>query len=257
MAVAIPGGVPGSASTRRSSPQPSPQRAEPAGSPSPAWEGGELGGRRHHARVLLQHEHVWRCAARREGLAERFSPETDAGPADLAVLENLHGDFARSLVVTEPQRVAVGEFEETLAALYKAYVSRPSGGSRGLTKGAVIDRVVNVFRAQGLTTKSRWYVDDFIFDVVVVNGGTSVVEVLSFASPRKDWTPLEREAGHFLYAVQKLQVPAKAIVQPPAEGTPPPDSYERITGWFRAENVECRQLDELVDTQQVLDFTHA
>jgi hypothetical protein len=194
------------------------------------------------------------------GLKERLSPETEGGPADLAVLEELHRRFGQSLVVTEPQRVAVNTFEDALTTLFRAYVSPPKTvWPKALSKGAVLDRVVAAFRGQGLTARRSSYVGDFIFDVIVENGsGTSVVEVLSFAGPRQDWTPTEREVGHFLYAARRLEIPGKAVVQPPAEEDSPNEgrdtSYRRVTNWFRDENVPVLHPDELVG-QQVMKFT--
>ena len=70
-----------------------------------------------------------------------------------------------------------------------------------------MDRAVQALRAQGARARRGAYIDDFIFDIVVEGEHErAVFEVLSFAVGRKDWTPVERDAGHFLYAMTKLGV---------------------------------------------------
>lgn len=57
------------------------------------------------------------------------------------------------------------------------------------------------------------------------------------ASDRKDWTPIERDAGHFLFGIEHLEVDGRAVIQPPPNGSPP-DAYARIQGWL--ESATCR-----------------
>jgi hypothetical protein len=58
----------------------------------------------------------------------------------------------------------------------------------------------------------------FLLDAIVnVRARTAVVEVLSFASKTKDWSNAERDAGHFLYAVEHVKTPAAAVIKPPSE----------------------------------------
>ncbi len=150
--------------------------------------------------------------------------------------------------------------EETLTALYRAYVSPRGGGSRLATKGVVLDRVLNALRRQGVPARRGAYIDDFIFDVVVGKERArqhTVLEVLSFAAARKDWTPVERDAGHFLYALQRLKIEGKAVVQPPSDGNGAATSYERVRGWLDDEHVRIVSPDELADRQLVLDFAKA
>lgn len=90
---------------------------------------------------------------------------------------------------------------------------------RTMTKGVVLDKVVNTLHRRGLDVKRGTYIKDFIFDAVVemLRRRTSVIEVLSFASGQKNWAPVEHDAGPFLYAIQELHLPGIAVVQPPSE----------------------------------------
>jgi hypothetical protein len=186
-------------------------------------------------------------------LKERVESETNA---DLDFLRGLHQTFGRSLQLTAPRPVAVGDGEKALAGLYRAYLATRSAGGRALTKGALLDKVVDALRKRGQTVARGAYIEDFIFDAVLEgNGkGPSVFEVLSFAAPRKDWTPLERDAGHFLYALGELTVgAATAVVQPPAESDADAlASYKRIDKWLEKHDVARKSLDDLQATQIAL-----
>jgi hypothetical protein len=173
-------------------------------------------------------------------------------------LNDLHRSLRRSLIVTEPEPVAVGNPDETLAALYRAMVAPRSGG-RAPTKGVLLDRVITSLRKQGVRVRRGAYIDDFIFDVVIENGGPrSVLEVLSFAVPRKDWTPIERDAAHFLYALGRVDdLEPRAVIQPPAEGRAGTASYERVRRWFDDEAVPTFAPADLTPSQLALDVAPA
>jgi hypothetical protein len=188
------------------------------------------------------------------GLSTRFEEE------DLALkdLEELHRSFQQSLLVTEPEPVAIGDPDETLDALYRSMIAPRAGRGRALTKGVLLDRVVSSLRKEGIRARRGAYIDDFIFDVVVPNGGpTSVLEVLSFAVPRKDWTPIEQDAAHFLYALGRVDdIEGRAVIQPPAEGRAGRASYDRIRRWLDDENVPTLAPDELIPSQLALELGH-
>jgi hypothetical protein len=97
------------------------------------------------------------------------------------------------------------------------------------------------------------YIEDFIFDVVVDEPGrpASVIEVLSFAAPRKDWTPVEQDAGHFLYATHELDVSASAVIQPPENGRADPahESYDRVVRWLGRAGISHGTLEDLQQEQ--------
>jgi hypothetical protein len=189
------------------------------------------------------------------GLTEHLA----SGAGSVDALAELHRDFQRSLVVTEPRPVAVDDPQEALRALYRAYVTpRRIGGARAPTKGVVLDRVVDALRNRGVHTRRGAYVDDFIFDVVVEGErDRAVFEVLSFAVERKDWTPVERDAGHFLYALQRLGVRGSAVVERPTGHNGAVEAHERVARWFKAEDVPTVTVDDLRDRQLALDVIPA
>jgi hypothetical protein len=165
-------------------------------------------------------------------------------------LETLRTNLGRSLLVTEPEPVAVPNPSDTLLSLSRAYLSRRRRGPRELTKGVVLDRVVESLRKRGVSTKRGAYVDDFLFDVVVESKrATTVIEVLSFATARKDWAPIERDAGHFLYAVGRVGLPGRAVIEPPSDGDGAQASFERVLRWLKRENVPSLRPDELDEVQ--------
>ena len=90
------------------------------------------------------------------------------------------------------------------------------------------------------------YLCDFIFDAVVEDANQQgVMAVLSFAAERKDWTPAEREAGHFLYAVHELDARGSAVIQPPKNGNGAATSYDRVRRWLDHEDVPAFTPDEI------------
>jgi hypothetical protein len=188
------------------------------------------------------------------GLERRLDEDGEPFTADQ--LYKLHQDLHHSVYVTEPKPVAVGDPDAVLTALYRAFVATRGGGRRGQTKGMVLDKVVSALRTRGMTVRRGAYVEDFIFDVIIDEADRyTPVEVLSFAAPRKDWSLLEKDAGHFLFALDQLSVPGAAVVQPP-----PPDletavePYARVRRWFDAADVPVSDPDGVTTGALVLDL---
>jgi hypothetical protein len=170
-------------------------------------------------------------------------------------LSALHESLHQSLYLTEPKPVAVADVDEAIWALFRAFVAPKYGGSNRQSKGAVLDRVVAAYRKRGLDVKRGHYINDFIFDAVLERtGGPRAVEVLSFATQRKNWAPVERDAGHFLFALQQLDIPGQAIVQPPSEASAENAElpYERITRWLDKFDVPVLTPEEALDPQAAL-----
>lgn len=158
---------------------------------------------------------------------------------DLARLQKLHATLRHSLAVTEPQVTAVMDLDSTLGALYHAYVQPTSSGPRHVTKAVILDRVVERLRGQGLTVRRSSYLSDHIFDAIADGVRPSVFEILSFASPLKDWTPIEKDAGHFLYAMRQVDADPRAVIQPPPDEATDEArvSFDRIRRWLDQEKV--------------------
>jgi hypothetical protein len=182
------------------------------------------------------------------GLEDRLGSQTGE-----PFLWHLHKSLSGPIVLTEPQPVAIREEEETIRALYRAYVAPRRAPSRAPSQWVVLDRVVSTLRNQGHVVRRGEYVQDFIFHAVLGEGSESLpLEVLSYGASRKDWTPVERDAGHYLFALQELRSPGLAIVYPPPEAEsagPAHSSYERVCRWFESRDVPVRAPDELEGAQ--------
>jgi len=180
--------------------------------------------------------------------------EQEAQP-NFATLQELHDSLEASLYVTEPRPVAVPDLDETLTALYRAFLSTP-GHARAVTKSVVLDRVVATLRKRGFKVERGGEIGDFLFDAVVKSRGRppNVFEVLSFATPRKDWTPVLHDAGHFLYALERVEATAKAVIQPPSDslGADASAAHKRVRKWLDSAQVESLAPDELEAEQQTL-----
>jgi hypothetical protein len=175
-----------------------------------------------------------------ESLNLRFSE--DEKP-DLKFLNELHKDHERSIVITEPKPIVVTDVDATLKTLYKAYVAPGSFPSTGVSRGEIINRVLKKYRAAGYKIRTGDYIGSFIFDLIVEDHGIhkpKVGEVISFASDRKDWIPIEHDAGYFIYATGKVERDGFAIVQPPTNRATELaiKSHNRVTKWFSSESIK-------------------
>jgi hypothetical protein len=181
-----------------------------------------------------------------QGLSDQVN-----GPAPFTLerLTALQEQLRSSLYLTPPKSVALhDEPGEALTALYRALVAPRGGGSSRQTKSVVLDKVVNTLRRQGFEVKRGSYVGDFIFDAVVTEQDkTGVLEVLSFAAPRKDWAPVERDAGHFLFALDELKLHGLAVIAPPRESgeSLAAEHFHKVERWFDRHNVPVRSPDEM------------
>jgi hypothetical protein len=166
------------------------------------------------------------------GLETQFSGEMKPTLGDV---QRMHESLQDSLVMTEPKETAVPDEEKTLTALYRAYVSPVGGGGRAITKGIAKNRFISSLQARGVQYELEKRIETFAFDLALFDGGTRVVtDVLSFATPAHDWSPVEHDAGHFLYAKERVGLPAFAVVQPPTEISHPNavTAHGRILGWL-------------------------
>jgi hypothetical protein len=218
-------------------------------------EAGNLGGIKHAplSAISSRLQDQGLMDAVLAGLEHRFNSADDR--PNLENLGQIHRSLQQSLVLTEPRPLAVTDVDEALTALYRAYVAPRTGGGRAVTKGVVLDRVVAALRTRGYDVARGAYVNDFIFDAVIKRGThRRAFEVLSFAAPRKNWTDVEKDAGHFLYAIGHVDVEPTAVLQPPPtrasdEATA---SYRRVRRWLKRDGVDLRDVEELKDQQLAL-----
>jgi hypothetical protein len=104
----------------------------------------------------------------------------------------------------------------------------------------LLDLVVKRLRRSGLSVRRGEYIESFLFDAVVERShGMFALEVLSFATTARNWASTEHDAGHFLYAVRKLAIPAAAVIKPPAEysNVSAQRAFEYVSGWLQDEKV--------------------
>ena len=175
-----------------------------------------------------------------QGLAQQFDSEVKPDVAQIADMSATLEE--RSLVVTEPVPAAVTDPQSTLDALYKALV-QPSGGYKPQSKGAVLDRVVNSFRRRGYTVTRGEYFDDFLFDAIIAapRVGNVMIDVLSFTSGKRNWTGEKKDAGHFLYGLQRVNGRGLGVIASPTQLSANAASvtYERIMRWFEIMQSRC------------------
>jgi hypothetical protein len=189
------------------------------------------------------------------GLSKQFESEDKP---DLARVESLRNTLQHSVYLTEPKPTAVADVNETLDALYRAFIAPKVGGARAITKAVVLDRVVETLRRRGFSVSRGQYVEDFLFDAVVREGPRekrSALEVLSFATTAKEWTGAEHDAGHFLYAVERVRLQPLAVVQPPDKERSADTaavSFKRVMRWFEKAGVRTIEPSELADPQLAL-----
>lgn len=165
----------------------------------------------------------------------------------LADLVAIRDQLQRSLYLTEPRPVAVSDTELTLGALYRAYARPRQAGGHGITKGRVLDRVVSTLRVRGWQVHRAQRLHDILFDIVVEAPEAAVGSVLSFASAAHDFAAVERDAGHFLYGLDRTGRPGFAYIQSPREDAlqPARDAHGRVSSWYREANVDVKSPDEL------------
>jgi hypothetical protein len=168
---------------------------------------------------------------------------------DLAELRRMHISLQESLYLTEPAPCAVVDVEQTLNALFKAYVKRPSFPG-GRTKGKLLVQIVQKLRAEKFVVTRDTYVDDFQFDALVRNGkGPVAMNALTFAqAARKDWKDAEYDASHFIFSIERTHLPGVAVLEAPREDSPGSSQvpYERVNRWFSDAGVPVLDPDAVI-----------
>lgn len=107
----------------------------------------------------------------------------------------------------------------TLDAIFRTLVAQRSSRATGVTRGKLLDKVVDAFRRGGSDIRRGEYVDDFLIDAMVETprAPATAIHVQSFALAHRDWPRAERETGYFLYAAGQMDVNCLCVIQPPTE----------------------------------------
>jgi hypothetical protein len=161
----------------------------------------------------------------------------------------MHRSLRESLYVTEPRPVAVKDPDATLQTLYRAYLQPRGGGGGGRSKNYVLDQVVNLLRSQHrVPVRQAVYIQDFLFDAVLdFDEQPAVLGVISFGVERKDWAPVEREAGYFAFGVRELELAAQAVIQPPATRNGASEAHSRVRRLLDRAGIDVVSPKELQD----------
>ena len=173
------------------------------------------------------------------GLARRLANGDLRGEADLMRLSRAAG---QSFEITRPEpTVIIDNTQKTARVLYMALVAPRRPKRDSLQKGAILDRVVSLCRANGADVSRGMYVGDFLFDAVVAvqDRAPTAIEVLSFHSVKSDVGSIERDAGHYLFGLRHVEAKPVCVLEPPAKESSDSvwQSHNRVANWLRAEKV--------------------
>jgi hypothetical protein len=138
--------------------------------------------------------------------------------------------------------------ESTLKALYKALVAPRRGRSPSISRGDLLDRVMRAYRANGANIERGKYIRDMLFDAVAsAQERTTAIQVLSFATEAKDAGNLERDAGYFLYGVDRVGAHGICVMQPPVamSSDSARRSYGRVSAWLEDAHIKTLEPSEL------------
>jgi len=159
------------------------------------------------------------------------------GAAAIDILQSWEQLSAGSIEISGPKPADLGsQPSASLDALYKALVVQRTGRRPGLSKGMLLDKVVNQFRQVGAPIQRGKYLGDFLMDAVVTKDQSAwtALFVESFAHQGHDWSRAERNAGYFLFALDQIAAGALVVLQAPTDtdATDAWRSYERVSHWI-------------------------
>jgi hypothetical protein len=165
-------------------------------------------------------------------------------------LHSLHALSSSVLLVSAPQPAAITSSPQaTLDSLYKALVAPKISRGPGIPRSQVLDQVIQEFRSGGTPVARGTYLGDFILDAVASPKGEAQIPIhaLSYALPNREWAHVERDTGHFLFAIDHLNQKGVCVMQPPSMISPPSalESLGRVTRWLDSEGVETIAPDQL------------
>ncbi len=165
-------------------------------------------------------------------------------------VSDLAATLRGSIQLTPPAPMAVaGSFQTSADALFHSLVAIRQRRGPGLGKGELLDRVVDVFRSKRAAVARGSYIGDFIFDAVEQDAGSvpTAVGVASFDTEAEDWAGTERQVGHFLFGVNRVQPrPAFVIQEPTRISTDAARlTHERVTKWLAEADVPTIRSTEI------------
>lgn len=183
------------------------------------------------SRVSTRARHAGVLDALLRSIAARVQTGQIVGRAGLA---RLVSTIPSTVSITEPRpAVVVGDATVAMEQLYRSFVGVRSS-REPFRKGEILDRLVATLVRTGAPVERDSYLQDFAIDALIPSPQPAAIQVLSFCVGESRGVTVEREAGHFLFGLERLKVDAHAVVQPPTE---PPDSrlwtsYDRVHRWL-------------------------
>ena len=184
-------------------------------------------------------------------LARRLASGDVQGEAGLARLCRSSGP---TLEVTHPEpTVIMDDPHVTARVLYKSLVSPRRGARDSLQKGAILDRVVRLCRANGAEISRGQYVGDFIFDAVVTSPDRvpTAIEVLTFHGVKANSGSIERDAGHYLFGLTHVDANPVCVLEPPSQQSSRSvwQSHDRVSRWLQTGKIKtypAHDIDQMV-----------
>jgi hypothetical protein len=177
------------------------------------------------------------------GLAERVQSGGvigEAGLRELAAASNA------TLTISMPKPFMDTDRASALQSLYRSFVGVASS-REPRRKGEILDCVVAQLVRNGAPLERNAYVDDFAVDVLLTGTRRATIQVLSFWLAETRGVTVEREAGHYLFGLERTGVEAVAVVQPPSgDGSGRLwQSHDRVQRWLEDAGVRAIRPDDL------------
>ena len=151
-----------------------------------------------------------------------------------AGLMSIASTSTSTVSISAPKPAIVdGEMKESLDRLYQSFVGVRSA-RQPLRKGEILDRLVASLVRTGAPVQRDAYVKDFAIDALISGSSHAAIQVLSFCVGDSRGVTVEREAGHFLFGMERLRIDATAVLQPPIEASGKGlwTSYDRVQRWL-------------------------
>ena len=172
-----------------------------------------------------------------DALIVRLADRIDSGELrSREALSNLSSQLGPTLTLTQPRATAIVQsVDATLQSLFRAYVSATRARRGRVSRGDVLNRVVQICRSAGTTIQPGAYLRDVMFDAVLRAPTTeAVVQALSFDTDATDPRVSELAAGYFLHGLARVGgtgILCGAAPTPTASSSAG-TSYDRVSRWM-------------------------